>query len=201
MSNRNLGILAIVAAIMVSWAVVQSRLSNRSTVEPSGPSYLIQGLDPSEIDSIVVGHGDNAVMIQRREQQFRGQQADAADRSESTIRSPSVSTSRRGIVHQQPEEPRGSGSDREGPGRGRFLQGRWVSSDQGHISKALEGGRTPMSSWPLRTRCIWPRAAPTSAHGDRHVNQVASVGGGRQLGHGDARRSYTRSARGRRRHS
>ncbi|NLZ03935.1 MAG: DUF4340 domain-containing protein [Phycisphaerae bacterium] len=71
MSNRNLGILAIVAAIMVSWAVVQSRLSNRSTVEPSGPSYLIQGLDPSEIDSIVVGHGDNAVMIQRREQQFR----------------------------------------------------------------------------------------------------------------------------------
>jgi len=71
MSNRNLGILAIVAAIMVLWAVVQSRLSNRSTVEPSGPSYLIQGLDPSEIDSIVVGHGDNAVTIQRSEQQFR----------------------------------------------------------------------------------------------------------------------------------
>jgi len=71
MSNRNLGILAIVAAIMVSWAVGQSRLSNRSTGEPSGPSYLIQGLDPSQIDSIVIGHGDGAVTIQRREQQFR----------------------------------------------------------------------------------------------------------------------------------
>lgn len=70
MSNRNLGILAVVAAVMVLWAVVQSRLSSRSTVERSGPSYLIQGLDPAQIDSIVIGHGDNAVTIQRREQQF-----------------------------------------------------------------------------------------------------------------------------------
>ena len=70
MSNRNLGILAVVAAIMVVWAVVQSRLADRSSVEPSGPSYLVQGLDPAQIDSIVVGHGDDAVTIQRREQQF-----------------------------------------------------------------------------------------------------------------------------------
>lgn len=70
MSNRNLGILAVVAAIMVVWAVVQSRLANRSSVEPSGPSYLVQGLDPAQIDSIVVGHGDDAVTIERREQQF-----------------------------------------------------------------------------------------------------------------------------------
>ncbi|HPC93636.1 MAG TPA: DUF4340 domain-containing protein [Sedimentisphaerales bacterium] len=71
MSNRNLGILAVVAAIMVVWAVVQSRLSSQSVVKPSGPSYLIQGLDPSQIGSIVVGHGANAVTIQRRDQQFR----------------------------------------------------------------------------------------------------------------------------------
>ncbi len=70
MSNRNLGILAVVAAIMVVWAVVQSRLANRSGVEPSGPSYLIQGLDPGQIDSIVIGQGDDAVTIERREQQF-----------------------------------------------------------------------------------------------------------------------------------
>lgn len=70
MSNKNLGILAVVAAIMVLWAVVQSRLSNRSSVELSGPSYLVQGLNPAEIGSIVVGHGDDAVTIQRQGQQF-----------------------------------------------------------------------------------------------------------------------------------
>lgn len=71
MSNKNLGILAVVAAIMVAWAVVQSRLSDRASVESSGPSYLIQGLDPAQIDSIVVGHGDDAVTIRRHDQQFR----------------------------------------------------------------------------------------------------------------------------------
>jgi hypothetical protein len=71
MSNKNLGILAVVAAIMVVWAVVQSRLADRSTGELSGPSYLIQGLDTAQIDSIVVGYGDDAVTIQRRDQQFR----------------------------------------------------------------------------------------------------------------------------------
>lgn len=70
MSNKNLGILAVVAAIMVLWAVVQSRLSNRSHVEPSGPSYLIQGLDPAQIDHIVIGHGDDAITLQRDGQQF-----------------------------------------------------------------------------------------------------------------------------------
>ena len=70
MSNKNLGILAVVAAIMVLWAVVQSRLAHRSTGESSGPSYLIQGLETAQIASIVVGHGDDAVTIQRRDQQF-----------------------------------------------------------------------------------------------------------------------------------
>lgn len=70
MSNKKLGILAVVAAIMVLWAVAQSRLSRRSSTEPSGPSYLIQGLDPAQIGTIVVGSGDSAVTIQRRDQQF-----------------------------------------------------------------------------------------------------------------------------------
>mgnify|MGYP000987578807 CR=1 FL=1 len=70
MNNKNLGILAVVAAIMVLWAVVQSRLSDRSTVELSGPSYLIQGLDPAQIGRIVIGSGDSAVTIERRDQQF-----------------------------------------------------------------------------------------------------------------------------------
>lgn len=65
MSNQRLGILAAVAAIMVVWAVLQSRLSHPARVKPSGPTYLIQGLDTSEIGSIVVGHGDKAVKIAR----------------------------------------------------------------------------------------------------------------------------------------
>jgi hypothetical protein len=70
MSNQKLGILAAVAAVMVAWAVLQSRLSSPSRVEPSGPTYLIQGLDPAEIDSIVVGHGDKAITITRKGGRF-----------------------------------------------------------------------------------------------------------------------------------
>jgi len=66
MSNQKLGILAIVAAVLVLWAAVQPRLSKQGSVRLSGPADLIQGLDPAEIDSIVVGHGDDAVRIERQ---------------------------------------------------------------------------------------------------------------------------------------
>jgi hypothetical protein len=70
MSNRKLGILAIVAAVMVLWAVIQSKLSNRSGIESVGETYLIQGLDTSEIGSITVGHGDDATKIVQQEGRF-----------------------------------------------------------------------------------------------------------------------------------
>jgi hypothetical protein len=70
MSNRKLGILAVVAAVMVAWAVLQSHLSRHSRVEPSGPTYLIQGLDTTAIGSIVVGQGDKAVKIARKNGRF-----------------------------------------------------------------------------------------------------------------------------------
>jgi len=70
MSNQTLGKLALVAAVMVVWAVVQSHVSNRSRVEPSGPADLIQGLDTSEIGSIQIGHGDEATKIVRQEGRF-----------------------------------------------------------------------------------------------------------------------------------
>jgi hypothetical protein len=70
MSNRNLTILGIVAAFMVIWAVVQSSVSNKRTVEPEGPSYLIQGLDPDAIDSIVIGKGEDAVTLKRQQGRF-----------------------------------------------------------------------------------------------------------------------------------
>ena len=45
MSNQKLGILAVVAAVMVLWAVVQANLSSGRRAQPSGPAYLIQGMD------------------------------------------------------------------------------------------------------------------------------------------------------------
>jgi len=65
MSNQKLGILAIVAAVMVAWAAVQSQMANRRHPEISGPTYLIQGLDTANIASIVVGQGKDAVKIER----------------------------------------------------------------------------------------------------------------------------------------
>lgn len=65
MSNRKLAVLAVVAVILVIWAVVQSRVSNRPSVEPSGPTYLIQGLDPADIASVVLGAGDDEVTLKR----------------------------------------------------------------------------------------------------------------------------------------
>ncbi len=70
MNNRNLGILAAVAAVMVLWAVVQAHFSGGRRAAPTGPTYLIQGLDPAEIDSITVGKGKNPIKIARQEGKF-----------------------------------------------------------------------------------------------------------------------------------
>jgi hypothetical protein len=70
MSNRKLGILAAVAAAMVVWAMVQSRIPGRKQAERSGPAYLVQGLDPDTIGSIVIGQGDKAIKIERNGGQF-----------------------------------------------------------------------------------------------------------------------------------
>ncbi|NQT00671.1 MAG: DUF4340 domain-containing protein [Planctomycetes bacterium] len=66
MSNRKLTILGIVAVLMVIWAVAQSRVSNRPRTETDGPAYLIQGLDPADIDSIVLGNGEDMVTLKRQ---------------------------------------------------------------------------------------------------------------------------------------
>jgi hypothetical protein len=70
MSNKKLTILGIVAVLMVLWAVMQSRISNRSGTEPVGPAYLIQGFDPSVVDSIVIGTGDAAFTLKRQANGF-----------------------------------------------------------------------------------------------------------------------------------
>ena len=70
MSNKKLTILGIAAVVMVLWAVMQSRISNRSGTEPAGPAYLIQGFDPSGVDNIVVGTGEAAFILKRQANGF-----------------------------------------------------------------------------------------------------------------------------------
>jgi len=70
MSNRKLTILGVVAACAVVWAVVQSRVSNRPRTETGAPAYLIQGLDPADIGSIVLGAGESAVTLKRQGKGF-----------------------------------------------------------------------------------------------------------------------------------
>jgi hypothetical protein len=70
MSNKRLTILGIVAACMVVWAVVQSRISNRPRTTTDTPTYLIQGLNPDRIGMIVIGTGDKAVTLNRSSKGF-----------------------------------------------------------------------------------------------------------------------------------
>lgn len=70
MSGKKLAVLVIVAVIMVIWAVVQWRVSHKPKAEPSGLVYLIQGLDPAQIDSIVLGTGEGAVTLKRQGGRF-----------------------------------------------------------------------------------------------------------------------------------
>jgi len=70
MSNKKLIILGFVAAIMVVLAVLQPRISSKPKGESSGPEYLIQGLDPAAIGSIVIGSGDDEVILKRKEGRF-----------------------------------------------------------------------------------------------------------------------------------
>jgi hypothetical protein len=70
MSNKKLTVLGIVAVFMVTWAVVQSQVSNRSRAGLEGPAPLIQGLNTDDIDSISVGKGEEAVTLRRKQGRF-----------------------------------------------------------------------------------------------------------------------------------
>ena len=70
MSDKKLMILGVAAVVMVLWAVVQSRVSNRVRTESGEPAYLIQGLDTDEIGSIVLGTGEEAVTLKRERGRF-----------------------------------------------------------------------------------------------------------------------------------
>lgn len=55
---------------MIVWATVQSHFSNKPRVEAERSTYLIQGLDPANIDSIVLGTGENEVTLKRNGRRF-----------------------------------------------------------------------------------------------------------------------------------
>ena len=71
MSNKKLVILGIVAAGMIVWAAVQSGISKRAAGGPAtGGAYLLQGLDPAAIGSIVVQADGNTVTLARQGSNF-----------------------------------------------------------------------------------------------------------------------------------
>jgi len=66
MSNKKLTILGLFAVLMAIWAVVQSHISNRAVKRESiEPTYLIQGLNPDQIGTIVIGTGKNTLTFKR----------------------------------------------------------------------------------------------------------------------------------------
>ena len=70
MSDKKLTILGIVAVLMVIWAVAQSHVSNRPSTAIEEPTDLIQGLDPADIDCIVIGGGKEKVTLKRQQGKF-----------------------------------------------------------------------------------------------------------------------------------
>ncbi|MHC4241239.1 MAG: DUF4340 domain-containing protein [Planctomycetota bacterium] len=70
MSNKNLTILGVVTVLMVIWAAIQSRVSSRPRTEPGALSYLILGLDTTDIGGIVLGTGEDAVTMKRTGRHF-----------------------------------------------------------------------------------------------------------------------------------
>ena len=64
MSNRNLLILVIIAAVMVGLAAVTSRIENKPiAATTTGPSYLIQGLDPEKITKITIATSKDGLLV------------------------------------------------------------------------------------------------------------------------------------------
>lgn len=66
MSNRKLIVLGIIAVLMILWAAAQSYFSGRPKSESGKLTYLIQGLNPADIDSIVLGTGQNKITLKRQ---------------------------------------------------------------------------------------------------------------------------------------
>ena len=70
MSNKKLTILGLVAVVMIVLAVMQAGILNKQKAAPTGPFYLIQGLDPAQMGSVVLGSGDEALKLEQSQKRF-----------------------------------------------------------------------------------------------------------------------------------
>ncbi len=74
MTNKNLFVLSIVAAVTLIWAVVQSQVASSRAKRPQRAlfedSYLIQGLNLAAISSIRIGDGEEPLTLLRQGDRF-----------------------------------------------------------------------------------------------------------------------------------
>jgi hypothetical protein len=70
MNNKSLIILGLAAATLIIIAAIMSGVADKSQPLSDSPSYLIQGLDPADIDTIIIGTGDNTVTLKRQGRGF-----------------------------------------------------------------------------------------------------------------------------------
>ena len=71
MSNKKLATLGIIAAVMVVWAVVQSKVSNTAAhKETSGTAYLVSGVNADDISSITIKSGKDTLTLRRKSKGF-----------------------------------------------------------------------------------------------------------------------------------
>lgn len=70
MSNKNLTILALIAIITTILAVWLSMSKKTSSSDPTNPRYLIGNIEPSLINEIQIGSGDDTVTLKRSGKQF-----------------------------------------------------------------------------------------------------------------------------------
>jgi hypothetical protein len=66
MSSKNISKLAIIAIIMVTAAVIVHLVSNRPAQTNQIRTYLIQGLDPDKVATIVISENDKSTHLQRQ---------------------------------------------------------------------------------------------------------------------------------------
>ena len=70
MSNKKLAILGITAFVMLAWAIVQSKVSNKTNNVSSGSRYLISGVNADDIDSIVIKSDGKSLTLKRKSNKF-----------------------------------------------------------------------------------------------------------------------------------
>ncbi|MBN2589362.1 MAG: DUF4340 domain-containing protein [Sedimentisphaerales bacterium] len=66
MSNKKLAILGIIAAVMLVWAIIQSKISNVSRKVSTGTAYLVSGVNTDDIGSIVIKSGDKTLTLKKQ---------------------------------------------------------------------------------------------------------------------------------------